>query len=151
MVLGRLAAGVFAESAVRLGMVVFAYSLLIDRTALRIFSKKACLRISQCPRRQSYFFLQKKARFTGSYNQNTHMPASMVAECLDSPPRHLAFHWLIKEMERIDCEERNVVRFGTVYLKYGRTPNRPEAEKPRGHTYLTHARRLIPRRRFEKL
>lgn len=79
------------------------------------------------------------------------MPASMVAECLDSPPRHLAFHWLIKEMERIDCEERNVVRFGTVYLKYGRTPNRPEAEKPRGHTYLTHARRLIPRRRFEKL
>ena len=151
MVLERLAAGVFAESVVRLGMVVFAYSLQIDRTALRIFQKKrACA--SHNARADSPIFLQKEARFTGSYNQNTHMPlANMVAECLDSPPRHLAFHWLIKEMERIDCEERNVVRFGTVYLKYGRTPNRPEAEKPRGHTYLTHARRLVPRRRFEKL
>ena len=151
MVLERLAAGVFAESVVRLGMVVFAYSLLIDRTALRIFFKKSVLAHLTMPAPTVLFFLQKKARFTGSHNQNTHMPANMVAECLDSPARHLAFHWLIQEMERIDCEERNVVRFGTVYLKYGRTPNRPEAEKPRGHTYLTHARRLIPRRRSEKL
>ena len=67
------------------------------------------------------------------------------------PPRCLAFEWLNREMDRIDYEERSVVRFGTVYVKYGRTPNRPEAEKPRGHTYLTHARRLIPRRRSEKL
>lgn len=62
-------------------------------------------------------------------------------------PWSAQFLWLHKQIERVEREEVAHARFGTVYVRYGVVPERPVSEKPPAHTYLTHARRLIPRRR----
>jgi hypothetical protein len=98
--------------------------------------------------RKSFRFLKKRLDTATPQTQNTQAPASMVDDYLVLSPKCLAFDWLNREMERIDREER-VFRFGTVYVKYGKIPNMPEAKKPDRNTYLTQARRLIPRRRSQ--
>ena len=62
-------------------------------------------------------------------------------------PHLIQQSWLKAELTRIDQYEAAILRFGTVYARYEIVPRRPHLEKPRGHTYLTHARRLIPRRK----
>jgi len=57
------------------------------------------------------------------------------------------FVWLNEQIKRVEKDEAAHVRFGTVYVRYGVVPQRPTSDKPGVHTYLTHARRLIPRRK----
>lgn len=64
-----------------------------------------------------------------------------------TPSWNAQFRWLAEEEERVRRDESALARFGTVYARYGTVPHRPCADKPTAHTYLTHARRLIPRKR----
>jgi len=99
-------------------------------------------------RRKSFRFLKKRLDTAAPKTQNTQAPASMVDDYLVLSPKLLALDWLNKEMEDIDYKE-HVFRFGTVYVKYKKIPNMPKAKKPDRNTYLTQARRLIPRRRSQ--
>ena len=95
------------------------------------------------------FFAKKKTRTSlENFRKNAEENDHHCEYAMEPTPHFVQYSWLKEQEKRIDLDEAAIVRFGTVYVRYGVLPHKPPLDKPGTQTYLTYARQLIPRRRL---